>query len=77
VAKLRDLQARSPQLEPAQIANEVHTLAGMSVKDLQTVQRDFLGATSGKKKDELLAALRKKVDDFRESRERVAGILSF
>jgi hypothetical protein len=76
VTKLRDLQQRSPELDPGQIAQEVQALASLTVKDLQAVQREFLGAAVGKKKDELLAALQKKIDDYRESRDRVEGILA-
>jgi hypothetical protein len=74
VTQLRDLQQRSSDLDPAEIARGVQALAGLTVKDLQTVQKEFLGATIGKKKDELLAALQKRIDDFRESRDRVDGI---
>jgi hypothetical protein len=77
VSKLRSLQERSSHLDPAQIAQEVQSLSGLSMNELKDVQRDFLGVTIGKKKDELLAALQKKIDDFRESRDRVDGILAF
>lgn len=77
VAKLRDLQDRSLNLEPGQIAAEVKGLASLTQKELQEVQKEFLGVVVGKKKDELVAALQKKLDDSRASRERVQGILAY
>jgi hypothetical protein len=77
VAKLRDLQERSLDLDPAEIAREVQTLSSLTLKEIQQVQSDFLGATIGKKKDEALAALQKRLDDSRASRERVQGILAY
>ena len=74
--KLKDLQARSSPLDPAQIEQEVRALSPLTVNELKEVQRTFLGATVGKKKDEMLSALQKKIDDYRESRDRVDGILA-
>lgn len=76
VAMLRDLQERSLSLEPSEISGEVKKLLDLTADQLREVQREFLGATIGKKKDEMLAALQKKIDDSRASRERVQGILA-
>ena len=76
VAKLKDIQHRSHHMDPAQVAQEVQGLAGMTVGELKTVQKEFLGVTIGKKKEELLAAIQKKIDDYRASRDRVDGILA-
>jgi hypothetical protein len=76
VARLKGLREQAVGLDPAHVSGEVQALACLSVKELQEVQRGFLGAVIGKKKDELLAALQKKIDDSRESRERFDGILA-
>jgi ribosomal protein L39E len=76
VAKLKDIQQRCISMDPAQIAQEVQGLSVMTVNELKEVQRDFLGVIIGKKKEELLAALQKKIDDYRASRDRVDGILA-
>jgi hypothetical protein len=76
VAQLRDLQQRSNDLSAEQVAEAVQGLAALKVDELKAVQREFLGATIGKKKEDMLTALRKKIDDFRASRERVEGILA-
>jgi len=77
VARLRDIQERAHQLEPSAIAREVDALKGMAVADLKTVQKVYLGAAVGKTKVEILASLRKKIDDYRNSRDRADGILAF
>lgn len=77
LAKLRDLHERSLSFEPAEIERAVGELNTLTVKELQDVQKEFLGAAIGKKKPEALAALRKKIDDSRASRERVQGILAY
>jgi hypothetical protein len=77
LAKLQDLQERSSQLDPAQITQGVRQLSGMTVKELQAVQHEFLGASSGKKKDDILGALEKKIQDIRSSGQRVQGILAY
>jgi hypothetical protein len=76
VNKLKDIQHRSTSMDPAQIALEVLELSSMTFPELKDVQRDFLGVTIGKTKEQLLAALRKKIDDYRASRDRVDGILA-
>jgi hypothetical protein len=73
--KLRDLQAKPSPLDPAHIEQEVRALNALTVNELREVQKEFLGATVGKKKEEMLSGLQKKIDDYRESRDRVDGIL--
>ena len=75
VAKLRDIQERSSSLTPAQIAEEVQAFSSLTIPQLKDVQKEFLGGPSGKSKGELLAAIQKKIDNFRASRDRVDGIL--
>jgi ribosomal protein L39E len=70
VAKLKDIQQRCISMDPAQIAQEVQGLSVMTVNELKE------GVIIGKKKEELLAALQKKIDDYRASRDRVDGILA-
>ncbi|MDR3638932.1 MAG: hypothetical protein P4L84_34320 [Isosphaeraceae bacterium] len=77
VAKLRDLQERPQSVDSAEIERAVEGLSGLTLKELQDVQRGFLGVTIGKTKNDALAALRKKIDDARASRERVQGILAY
>jgi len=77
VDKLRQLQQRARSMEPAAIEAEVMTLKPLTVTDLKKVQTEFLGGVVGKKKDELLAALVKKIEDVRASHDRSAEILSF
>lgn len=77
LAKLQDIHQRCTSLDPSQIAQEVQGLSSLTVKELQDVQREFLGVAIGKKKEELLAALQKKIDDSRASRDRVDGILAY
>jgi hypothetical protein len=76
VARLKELREQAMSLEPAQIAREVQALACLTGPELKAVQKEFLGGVVGKKKGELLAALQKRIDDSRESRERVEGILA-
>jgi hypothetical protein len=75
VTRLRGLQDQAKSLAPERISEEVRGFSALSVNELKDVQREFLGTVVGKKKDELLAALEKKIHDFRESSERVEGIL--
>ena len=77
LAKLRDLQERALSLEPTEIDRQVQTLAPLTLKELQEVQKGFLGVNLGKKKDEVLNSLLKKIVDARASRDRVAGILAY
>ncbi len=76
VAKLRELQDRSSEWDPSQIAAEMQPLNNLTGPQLKEVQKEFLGVTIGKNKSEQLAALRKRIDDIRSSRGRVDGILS-
>jgi len=76
VARLRDLQNRSSDLEPSQINQEVQVLNTLTGADLKAVQKEFLGAAIGKNKGEQLAAIQRKIHDFRASRDRSAGILA-
>lgn len=76
VAKLRDLQERSSDLSPAEIAGEIQAFAALTGPQLKDVQKEFLGAPAGKTKVEQLDAIRRKIDSFRASRDRVDGILS-
>ncbi len=77
VGILRDLKQRALHMEPSQVAQEVQALAPLTTKDLQIVQREFLGAVVGKKKDEMLAALQKRIDDFRSTSDRIEGIRTY
>ena len=76
VAHLRDLQTRSGDLDPSQVKSEVDALDALTVPQLKEVQKDFLGVVVGKSKPELLAALRKRINEHRSSRDRVNGILA-
>jgi len=76
VVKLRDLQERSSQLDPAEIAREIQSLSSLTGPELKEVQKEFLGATVGKTKAEQMAAIQKKIDSFRTSRDRVDGIFA-
>ena len=76
VIKLRDLQERASVLTPGQISEEVQSFSGLTVSILKEVQLEFLGAAVGKTKAAILAEIVKKIDTFRASRDRVAGILS-
>ena len=76
VVKLRDLQDRSSGMEPAAINQEIQALASLTGPDLKLVQKEFLGAAIGKNKGEQLAAIQKKIQEFRTSRDRSAGILA-
>ena len=76
VAKLRDLQERSSDLTPSQIAEEVQGFSSLTVSQLKDVQKEFLGAPAGSTKGERLDAIRRKIDNFRASRDRVDGILA-
>ena len=76
VAKLRELQERSSDLTPSQIAEEVQGFSSLTGPQLKDVQKEFLGAPAGKNKGEQLDAIRRKIDNFRASRDRVDGILA-
>jgi hypothetical protein len=77
VVRLRDLQHRSSSLEPAQVRSEMAFLSILTVNELKEVQREFLGGVMGSKKPQLLAALQKKIEDFRASQDRVESIRLF
>jgi hypothetical protein len=76
VAKLREIQQKSTQMEPSQINQEVQTFSSLSVAELKEVQKDFLGAPTGKTKIELLTAIQRKIHEFRASRDRFDGIMA-
>jgi hypothetical protein len=75
VAKLRDIQERSTSLTAAQITEEVQAFSSLTGPQLKEVQKEFLGGTAGRTKPEQMAALQKKIENFRVSRDRVDGIL--
>jgi len=75
LGKLRDLRSRSPDLEFEQITQELVGLGDLTVPQLKTVQKEFLGAISGKNKPDLLAALKREIFSYREIRLRSKGIL--
>ena len=75
VAKLQDLKQRSPSIDPDQISKEVLVLENLKVDDLKAVQREFLGAVSGKKKGDLVTAIAKDVFSYRQSQLRAIEIL--
>jgi hypothetical protein len=75
LGKLRDLQSRSPDLEFEQITQELVELESLTKDELKVVQKEFLGAISGKNKADLLAALKREIFSDRESRLRSKGIL--
>jgi hypothetical protein len=76
VAHLRDVLDRCAHLEAHEIAAEVQKLKALTIADLKKVQHEFLGATLGKKKDEQLAELQKRIDDVRESQARAQAIVN-
>jgi hypothetical protein len=76
VTRLRDLQERATELDATQISEEMRAFGSLTVDELKTVQREFLGGVIGKKKPELLEAIEKRIHDVRQSRERVEGILA-
>ena len=76
VAFLRDLQQRALDMEPAQVTRELEILSTMTGKELEDVQREYLGGVVAKKKADMLPALQKKIDTFRATRDRVQGILA-
>ena len=75
LGKLRDLRSRSPDLKFEQITQELAGLGDLTVPQLKAVQKEFLGAISGKNKQDLLDALKREVFSYRESRLRSKGIL--
>jgi len=75
LGKLRDLQSRSPDLEFEQITQELVELESLTKDELKVVQKEFLGAISGENKPGLLAALKRAIFSYRESRLRSKGIL--
>jgi hypothetical protein len=48
----------------------------LKADELKAVQKAFLGAVSGRNKDDLLAALEKSIFSFRESQLRAKEILN-
>lgn len=74
LAKLQDIEARALDMEPSAISDAVQGLSSLTVKELELVQKEFLGAVLGKKKDQALAALKKRLDDARSNSERVETI---
>ncbi len=76
MARLQSLQDRSWDLEPAEIDREIQSLNNLTGADLKAIQKEFLGTAVGKNKGEQLAAIAKKIHDFRASRDRGAGILA-
>ena len=75
IAKLQDIKLRSAILEPSLISQEIRALGALTVKDLKAVQKEFLGATSGKSKDDHLASIEKEVFSYRQSQLRASEIL--
>jgi hypothetical protein len=75
LGKLRDLQSRSPDLEFEQITQELVELESLTKDELKVVQKEFLGAISGKNKPDLLAALKREIFSDRENRLRSKEIL--
>jgi hypothetical protein len=75
LGKLRDLRSRSPDLEFEQITQELVELESLTKDELKVVQKEFLGAISGKNKPDLLAAFKREIFSYRESRLRSKGIL--
>ncbi len=76
LAKLLNLRSQSPHLEPDRISQEVETLKALTVPQLKALQKEFLGASSGKTKDEQIAAIASEVFSYRESQHRSMGILN-
>jgi len=76
VAKLRDLQQRSSQLDPGQITSEMRIFNELTGLQLKEVQREFLGVVTGKNKSDQITSLQHKIEDFRASKHRVDGILA-
>ncbi len=76
LAKLRNLQSQSPYMEPDRITQEVQSLKALNADDLKAVQREFLGAVTGKKKDDHLAAIERAMLSYRESQIRSKDILN-
>jgi len=74
VDKLRNLQSRSPDLEVEQINQHLEGLGDLTVPQLKEVQKEFLGAISGKNKPDLLEALKREIFSYRESQLRAKGI---
>ena len=65
--KLRALQSRSPDLELEQINQELAGLDQLTKPQLEAVQKQFLGAVSGKNKKDLMAALKGEILSYRET----------
>ena len=76
VESLRTLQARPGGLNPEEVKAEIDTLETLTVAQLKEVQKEFLSVVIGKSKTELLAAIRKRVNDHHATRDRVDGILA-
>jgi hypothetical protein len=76
VERLRELQHRAGEVPAETVAEAVQSLGQLTIPELKIVQKEFLGAAVGKKKDEILKSLSTKIDSFRTSRERAEGILA-
>lgn len=74
-AVMNTLMEQCHLMEPAQIESEVARLSALTVADLKLVQKDVLSTVVGKKKDEMLAALLRSVNERRKSRDRIESIL--
>ena len=60
-------------LEFDQINQVLAGLGDLTVPQLKEVQKEFLGAISGKIKQDLIAALKREIFSYRESRLRQKG----
>ena len=77
VAELRVLLGRASGLDPEAIRLELAPLNKLTVTELKSIQRDFLGGISGSKKADLIAAIEKKLQDHRAHHARAEVIRNF
>jgi hypothetical protein len=76
IDKLRQLQENAEALDPSQIESQIESLNVLTTKELDSVQKEFLGATAGKTKPQKLEALKKALVTFGRDQQRVSGILT-
>jgi hypothetical protein len=76
IAKLRELQENAETLDSTQIKAGVSALNVLTVGDLTTVQKEFLGSAVGKSKAQKLESLENAITTFARSQHRAASILS-
>jgi hypothetical protein len=76
IAKLRELQENAETLDSTQIKAGVSALKVLTLGDLTTVQKEFLGSAVGKSKAQKLESLENAITTFARSQHRAASILS-